>query len=413
MKDFEPKNDCRVCCGSNLETYLDLGETPLANSFLSIEQLDQPEKKYPLEVNFCHDCDFSQLSGVVDPKILFENYVYFSSGMPALPKHFRDYATEITQRFVEGRGGRVIEIGSNDGLLLGAIQNLGPQVLGVDPATNIVQVANSRGVPTMNAFFGQEVAQEIVSTKGQADVIIGNNVVAHINDYEDLMGGVTTLLQPGGAFVFEAPHLLDMFQNLAFDTVYHEHLSYLSVGPMSRLMQRFGMEIFDVKSFPVQGNSIRVYASQTGARPVQESVEQFITQEKATGMTDIKQYHNLAGRIGQMKTQVVDLLTSLKQDDVRIAGYGAPAKGNTLLNYYGIDQRTLDYATEELPSKIGLYTPGTHIPVIDMSQARQIPPDFYLLLAWNYKGPILEKEAEFRRNGGKFIMPIGEEIEVI
>ncbi len=403
---------CRMCKSERLSQFFDLGETALANSFLRQKDLNKPEPKYPLRVFFCEDCNLSQLIHIVEPEVLFRNYVYFSSGMPALPEHFQNYAKEVINNFVVSKDDLVVEIGSNDGLLLSAIKNLGAKVLGVDPAENIVRVANERGVETLSEFFNEKLAGEIVKKYGRARVIIGNNVVAHIDNHHDLMKGVSTLLAEDGVFIFEAPYFVDMFENFTFDTIYHEHLSYLSVRPLLKLFSQFGMEIFDVKIFPVQGRSIRCYAGKTGKREIQPSVVELIKKEEKMGLDKFSTYLKLTSDVEEMKNKTRVLLKSLKNQGKKISTYGAPAKGNTLLNYYGIGADILDYATEELPSKIGFYTPGTHIPVIHIEEARKNPPDYFLLLAWNYKDAILKKEEALRKAGVKFIMPIGK-IEIL
>ncbi len=410
---FETNTKCRICKSEHLSQFFDLGETALANSFLKKEELNKPEPKYPLRVFFCEDCGLSQLGDVVDPSVLFRNYVYFSSGMPKLSDHFRNYAEEVVNNFITSKNDLVIEIGSNDGILIGAIKEMGTRILGVDPAENIAKVANERGIETIADFFSEKLANEIVEKYGQAKVMIGNNVVAHINDYQDLIKGVKTLLSDDGVFIFEAPYLIDMFENLAFDTIYHEHLSYLSVRPLKNFFEQFGLQIFDVKILPVQGNSLRVYVSRLGKYIVKLSVEEYLKKEKELKMDTFEAYKELARRASELKERVLTTLRGIKNDGKKIAAYGAPAKGNTLLNYFRIGPEILDYATETLPSKIGLYTPGTHIPVIDIEDARKNPPDYYLLLAWNYKDIILEKEKDFRERGGKFIVPVGKEIEII
>ncbi len=404
---------CRMCKNKNLKLFFDLGETALANSFLPKEALDKPEPKYPLRVFFCENCGLSQLVDVVEPEILFKNYVYFSSGMPVLPEHFKNYSEEVVNSFMKSKDDLVVEIGSNDGLLLNAVKNFGARVLGVDPAKNIAKIANERGVETIAEFFNEKLAGEIVKKYGKAKVIIGNNVVAHINDHHDLIRGISNLLEDDGVFIFEVPYLVDMFENYTFDTIYHEHLSYLSVKPLTKLFNQFGMELFDVKIFPMQGNSIRGYAGKIGRHRVLKSIEELLKKEEAMGLNDFSTYLKLANDIAEMKKKVFEILNNLKKQGKKIAAYGAPAKGNTLLNYFGIGPEILDYATEALPSKIGLYTPGTHIPVVNIEEARKNPPDYYLLLAWNYKDAILEKEKDFREGGGKFIVPVGKEIEII
>jgi len=383
----------------------------LANSFLKKEELNNPESKYPLRVFFCEDCGLSQLVDVVDPSVLFRNYVYFSSEMPVLPEHFKNYAEEAVNNFVKSKNGLVVEIGSNDGLLLGAIKNLGARVLGVDPAENIAKIANERGVETIPDFFNEKLAKEIKEKYGPAKVMIGNNVVAHIDNHYDLISGVSTLLADGGVFMFEAPYLVDMFENYTFDTIYHEHLSCLSVRPLVNLFKQFGMELFDVKLFPVQGNSIRGYAGKTGQHAISMRIGELLEKEKSMGLNDISTYFKLVDDVDEMRKKVLTILKDLKLQGKKISGYGAPAKGNTLLSYYGIGADILDYVTDET-TKINLYTPGTHIPVIDIKDARKNPPDYFLLLAWNYKDAILKKEEDFRKNGGKFIMPVGK-VEIL
>ncbi len=397
-----------MCGSTNLELIIDLGETALANSFLKKDELTKEEQKYPLRVFFCRDCYLCQLTEVVDPEILFRNYVYFSSGMPILPKHFKDYADEAFDRFVSSKDDLVVEIGSNDGLLLLAIKNRGARVLGIDPAVNIAKVANSRGVETIPEFFNKQLAESLVNNYGHAKVMIGNNVVAHINDHQGLVQGVKKLLTEDGVFIFEAPYLVDMFENYTFDTIYHEHLSYLAITPLKKLFEKYDMEIFDVKIYPVQGNSIRVFVGNRGKHPVFKSVRELLNKERDLKLDSLKTYQKLARQIAEMKENVKSIMLDLKKSGAKIAGYGAPAKGNTLLSYYGVGNDILDYLTEALPSKIGLYSPGTHIPVIDIEDARQNPPDYFLLLAWNYKDAILDKEKEFLKKGGKFIMPVGE-----
>ncbi|KKS44893.1 hypothetical protein A2567_01905 [Candidatus Azambacteria bacterium RIFOXYD1_FULL_42_11] len=404
--------NCRMCNSRNLKPFFDLGETALANSFLKKEALDKPEPKYPLKVFFCEDCGLSQLVHVVEPEILFRDYVYFSSGMPTLPEHFKKYAKEAVNDFVSSKDDLVVEIGSNDGLLLGAIKNLGAKVLGVDPAKNIAKVANERGVETLPEFFSEKLAGEIAAKYGKAKVMIGNNVVAHIDNHHDLVKGVSALLANDGVFMFEAPYIVDMFENYTFDTIYHEHLSYLSVRPLVNLFKQFGMELFDVKVFPVQGNSIRGYAGKSGQHEISPRVAELLQKEKLMKLDKLETYLKLASDIKEMNQKVITVLRELKAKGKRIAGYGAPAKGNTLLSYFGIGPDILDYATEALPSKIGFYTPGTHIPVVNIEDARKNPPDYFLLLAWNYKDVILNKEESLRQKGVKFIMPVGK-IEIL
>ena len=400
------QTNCRICKSVNLVEFLNLGEQPLANAFLDQQSLDKAEPKYPLRVAVCVSCGLCQLLDIVAPEVLFRDYIYFSSGMPS-STHFQNYAEEIVSYFLPRKGGLVVEIGSNDGHLLRLIKDTGADVLGIDPALNIVEIANKRGIETIGDFFSTDIASKIIKQKGPAQVIIANNVVAHIDDYDDLFEGIRLLLAEDGVFIFEAPYLMDMFENLAFDTIYHEHLSYLALSPLIRLFPKFGMEIFHVDIFPVQGNSIRVYAGRYGRRAIRFSVFELMTKENRMKLKDTATYFALAERIKNLKEEVVNLLVQLKKQGKKIYGYGASAKGNTLLNYFSLGPEIIECVTEELPSKIGLYTPGTRIPIIDIREARKNPPDYYFLLAWNYKDAILNKEAEFLADGRKLIMPVG------
>lgn len=395
-----------MCGSAKLYKFLDLGEQPLANAFLEKEDLYKPEPKFPLEVYLCEDCSLAQLIHVVNPELLFRNYVYFSMGMPKLSSHFREYAEDAVDRFATDPEQLVVEIGSNDGILLSSIKDR-VRVLGIDPARNIAAVANERGVETLPEFFGEQLAEEVREKYGPARIIIGNNVVAHINDHRDLLRGVKILLDNDGVFIFEAPYLADMFDNLTFDTIYHEHLSYLAVRPLARLFAEHGMEVFDVRTYPVQGLSLRVYAGLPGRHAVESSVARYLAEEERRGFHKFETYQELARRVANLKEEVVGLLRGLKAAGKRIGGYGAPAKGNTLLNYYNIGPDLLDYLTEEMPSKIGRHSPGMRIPVVHIEESKKNPPDAYLLLAWNYHKAIAEKEADFRARGGKFVMPIG------
>ena len=400
-----------MCGSTNLHKFLDLGAQPLANAFLTKEQLGEPEPMYPLEVYWCAGCSLAQLIHAVDPSVLFRDYVYFSMGMPKLSSHFKEYAEDAVSRFVTDKNQLVVEIGSNDGILLHSIKDR-VRVLGIDPARNIAKVANERGVETLPEFFSEELAKKVRTTYGPARIMIGNNVVAHINDHHDLLRGASALLDEDGVFIFEAPYLVDMFENLTFDTVYHEHLSYLAVRPVVKLFVAHGLEVFDVKTFPVQGVSLRVYAGFPGRHTVSPSVQVLSEDEQRRGLGSFEAYGELARRIADLKEEVNARLRALKKSGKRLAGYGAPAKGNTLLNYYKIGPAVLDYLTETLPSKVGSYSPGTHIPVIHITEARKDPTDHYVLLAWNYLKTILEQELEFKKRGGTFVIPVGHTREM-
>lgn len=405
--DIKRRTRCRICGSERLRKYLDLGEMPPANAFLAAEDLSRAEPRYPLRVFFCETCGLSQLGDVVAPGVLFRDYAYLTSVMPHASSHWRAYTDEIAARFVRP-GKLVVELGSNDGLLLSFLRERGARILGVDPAENVAAIANGRGLPTIVDFFSTALAASIRAQHGPASAVLANNVVAHIDDHRDLMAGVCALLGDGGVFIFEAPHILDIREGLRFDTVYHEHLSYLSLRPIMGLLDAFGLEAFDVKTLPVQGTSFRVYSGRRGEHPISPAVAELLAVEERQGLHRFDTYAGMARGVEQLKTEVVTLLRGLKQHGKRIAAYGAPARGNVLLNYFGIGRDLLDHATEELPTKVGRYTPGTHIPVIPVEESRKNPPDYYLLLAWNYLDAVLEKERAFRERGGKFILPVGD-----
>jgi len=395
---------CRICHSQNLTKVLDLGSQPLANAFLRFNDLGASEPTYPLEMYVCVDCYLAQLIHVVDKEVLFTDYIYFSSSMPKLSDHFKKYAEDIIARFLEPND-LVVELGSNDGILLHLFKDHAFRILGVDPAKNISTFANACGIPTIADFFNESLAGYINKIAGQAKAIIGNNVVAHINDYQDLGRSIKTLLHSEGVFVFEAPYLIDMFENLTFDTIYHEHLSFLAVYPLTRLFKQFDLEIFEVQIVSAQGQSLRVFVGHTGAHPIDASVAACVDREISFGLHKLETYQNWAKKIVESKKRVVQLLRNLKAQGKRLAAYGAPAKGNTLLNYYDIGPNLLDFVLDELPSKQGLYTPGQHLLVVDHQTADKRAPDFYLLLAWNYLKVILKKEDPFVARGGAFILP--------
>lgn len=397
---------CRVCTGNNFQQVLSFGPTPLANSFLTEQQLDQDELYFPLDVYFCHSCTFLQLGHVVSPELFFDNYVYVSSTSPVFINHFKNFAQDIFARFDLHSKSLVVDIGSNDGILLSPFKSLGVRVLGIEPAANIAKAANDAGIKTMNAYFSTGLAKKIASRYGKAKVITATNVFAHIDDLEEVIKGLQTLLQKDGIFIMETPYLIDFIEKNYFDLVYHEHLSYWSVKTLLTLFKRFDMNIFDVQKVDVHGGSIRVFISRNGSKNKKTNrVEKFIKQEEKKKLHQIETYKAYAKRILINKVKLLILLTQLKGKGKTIAGYGAPAKGNTLLNYFGIGTDILDFVIDDSPLKQGLYTPGTHIPVVSSKMLNRDNPDYILILAWNFAQSIMIKYQNFRENGGKFIIP--------
>lgn len=402
---------CRICESRELIKFLDLGNQPLANSFLRTEKEFKTEERYPLQVCFCNQCHLVQLSVVVSKEKLFSDYIYFSSGMPKLSNHFKAYAEEVTDRFLEPND-FVVEIASNDGILLKFFKDKGYRTLGIDPAVNVVRIAEQFGVRTLENFFSEKLAKQIAKDEGKAKLILANNVVAHIDDHQDLMKGVRTLLAPDGVFVIEAPYLVDMFENLTYDTIYHEHLSYLALRPLKRLFENFDMEAFDMEINIVQGKSLRIFVGHRGKHKITTNINKYTELELSMKMDSLKVYKQLANKIAKQKKQLRKLLNDLRRQGKKIASYGAPAKGNTMLNYCNIGTDVLDYALEDLQVKQNMFTPGMHIPTVSADYAHSHEPDYYLMLAWNYEKQILEKEQDFLKKGGKFIIPV-EGIKII
>ena len=402
---YSHNTKCRICQSEDLTKFLDLGDQPLANSFIKNKEGFATEKTYPLAVYFCGDCNLAQLLDVVDKEEMFSDYIYFSSGMPKLSNHFKLYAENVMDRFLE-QGDFVVEIASNDGILLKFFKDFGYKALGVDPARNVVNVAEKIGVETLADFFSENLGADIAKKYGKAKVVLANNVVAHINDHHDLVKGLNNLLDEDGVFVLEAPYLIDMFENLTYDTIYHEHLSFLAVRPLKRLFEQYEFEIFDVETPEVQGISLRVFIGRKGKHDVSSNVQKMIDKELELRLDSADAYKELAQKVEVQKNDLVALLNDLKSSGKKIAAYGAPAKGNTMLNYCSLGVDVLDYALEDLSAKQNMFTPGMHIPTIDSVCAHENLPDYFLMLAWNYQKPILEKEQEFLKNGGKFIIPV-------
>lgn len=398
---------CRVCRSSELTKFLDLGFTPPADDFLRPDRLKEPETYYPLEVLICNDCNLVQLSYVVPPELLFQKeYPYESSTTEIGRKHYYSLARDVSSRYRLGPKDLVIDIGSNVGVLLAGFRENGVRVLGVEPAKDVCATANKSGIETINEFFSESLARNIVKTKGKARVITGTNVVAHINDLHALVRGLDVLLTEKGVFVFEAPYLLHLLERLEYDTIYHEHLSYLSVSPMKRLFNQFGMEIIDLQEVSIHGGTLRYFVTRRNDHPTSPVVDEYLEMETDKKIYEIDFLNNFARSVESHRDELVWLLKSIKRQGKRIAGVSAPAKGMTLLNYCRIGAETLDFLTEKAALKIGKYSPGTHIPVVPDSKLLEQMPDYALLLAWNFAEEIIKNLDAYRQKGGKFIIPI-------
>ena len=396
------RSRCRICQADALQNVLDLGIQPLANSFIAPDEAGKPEARYPLELARCASCGHVQLSLTVPPEIMFRNYLYVSGTSDTIPAHFAAYAKDVAERFVP-KGGLVVEIGSNDGTLLRAFDRDSVRVLGVEPARNIAAMANAAGIPTLEEFFGEAIARDIAAKHGRASAIIGNNVVAHIDDLHGLMNGVSALLEERGVFVAEFPYLVDLLEKTAYDTIYHEHLSYFSVGSIVDLAARHQMKVVDVRRVGVHGGSIRVFISRDG-EPSSE-VTKLVALEKAMRLRDGAPLDAFVEAVHRQREDLMRVLADIRTSR-RIAGYGAPAKGNTLLNYCEIDRSVLDFIVDRSPLKHGLLTPGTHIPVEPPERLLASDIRDTLLLAWNFADEILRQQEAYRSRGGRFIVPI-------
>ena len=403
---FRRLDACRACGGGPLKPFLDLGETPLANAFVTQTTVDETEARYPLEVVFCGRCALVSLSGVVDPEVMFRDYIYVSGTSDTMPRHFADLGAEVVDRFA-GDHGLVMEIGSNDGTLLKAVKAHGARVLGVEPATNIATLATRAGIETVNDFFSGALARRLRASHGPARAVLANNVVAHVDDVRDLVGGVHDVLAPDGVLVMEVPYLVDLLDRVEYDTIYHEHLSYFALAPLARLLASGGLSVFDVKRVAVHGGSLRVYASRD-ARPATGAVGELRAFERERQLDTLTPYEAFAERVRGQREALVGLLRRLRAEGKRVAGYGAPAKGNTLLNFCGIDTALLEYTVDKNPRKQGLFTPGMRLPVRPVETLMSDRPDYVLLLAWNFADEILRQQAAYREAGGRFILPMPE-----
>lgn len=398
---------CRICQKESLVKFLDLGFTPLADDFLSSDRLNEPEVYYPLEVFICNNCSLAQLGYVVPPEILFQrDYPYVSSTTKTGVEHFHAFAKEASSKFGVGSNDLVVDIGSNVGVLLQGFKDQGADVLGVDPAPYICEIARSNGIETMNEFFNEEVALAITQTRSRAKIVTGTNVIAHINDCHALVRAVDILLAGKGVFIFEAPYLVNLIDNLEYDTIYHEHLSYLAVKPMIKLFRQYGMEIIDVKEVSIHGGSLRYFVSRENNYPVSQNVSILVEMENNKRIYEMETLSKFAKSVKENRDELTWMLKSLKHNGKRIAAVSAPAKGMTLLNYCKIGTDILDFITEKTSLKVGKYTPGTHIPVVPDSELVKQLPDFALLLAWNFADEIMRNLDDYRKAGGKFIIPI-------
>jgi SAM-dependent methyltransferase len=398
---------CRVCGSSNLNQVLDLGETPLADRLVTEQSLNEPEPYCPLTVVFCSDCSLMQIIETVDPKLLFgSNYPYYSSVSPVLLDHFRGSVKEILSRRAIGAQSLVVELASNDGYLLKNYVTRGVPVLGVDPASGPAQRAREAGVNTLNDFFTIALAEKLVGEGVAADVIHANNVLAHVSDTNGFVAGIAMLLKDDGEVVIECPYLRDLIEHCEFDTIYHQHLCYFSVKAIQTLFQRHGLYVNRVLRTAIHGGSLRLFL---GKRQTPDpSVTQVLGEERAAGMHDVAYYREFAGRVTALRDRLRGILNELHAQGKTVVGYGAAAKGTTMMSIAGIDRSDLGYIVDRSKFKQGRYMPGNHVPIESVELLARDRPEFVLLLSWNFAEEIIRQQAEYRARGGKFIVPVPE-----
>lgn len=394
---------CYICKQDKLATFLNLGAQPPSDAFLRVEDLVKPEITFPLEVMVCKNCFLVQLGYAVDPELLFRDYVYTSGTNNSLRVNFKNLVDYLVGRFSLTSADLAVDIGSNDGTLLENYLPHGVKVLGIDPSS-VASIAIKKGLPTMVDFFNEEVAIQALEKYGSAKIITATNVFAHVDALDSLMNGIVRLLADDGVFISESHYLLDLVTKMQYDAVYHEHLRYYSLKPLKLLFENFGMEIIDAEKITTHGGSIRVYAAKKGSHPVAPAVQERIKEEEEAGLYKLETFIDYGKKVQDTKLTLLQMIVELKRDGKRVVGIGAPAKGNTLLNYCRLDPDLIDYLVEKSALKIGLFAPGTHIPVVAEEKLFSEQPEYGLLLSWNIADELIPKirNAGFK---GKFIVP--------
>ena len=401
---------CRFCGAGLRHTFVDLGMSPPCEAILERAQLNQMEAFYPLHVFVCDQCFLVQLREYVAPKDIFTEYAYFSSYSDSWLAHAKAYTKLMIERFKLNTQSQTVELASNDGYLLQYFVEAGIPVLGIEPAANVAKVAIAKGVPTLVKFFSAELAGELVHEGTQADLLVGNNVLAQVPDLRGFVKGMKTLLKPKGTITLEFPHLMRLIEENQFDTIYHEHFSYFSFLTVQKVLAEFSLTAFDVEELPTHGGSLRIYArhEQNYSRPVTPRVQELAKREEKAGFTRLETYFSFADKVKESKRKILEFLIRVKREGKSVAGYGAPGKGNTLLNYCGIRSDFLDYTVDRNPYKHGKFLSGTHIPVFDTGRLRETKPDYVLILPWNLKKEISEQLSYVRQWGGKLVVLIPE-----
>jgi len=401
------RTSCRGCAGRDLPVVLSLGKMPLANAFLDSPDQFADEPAYDLDLHFCPACSLVQLTEVIHPEALFRNYVYVTGFADTIVEHNRAYAAAVGNQLHLSASDLVLEIASNDGSLLKCFREMGVRTLGVEPALNIAEAARQAGIETVPEFFNSHLAPRLRASYGPAKAVIGNNVLAHVDDTLDFLTGCAHMLDKGGLVITEFPYLRDFIDRLEYDTIYHEHLCYFSVNSLLRLCDAAGLVIVRIDRSRIHGGSIRMYAGRKeevgGSSP---EVLELAREERELGLADLARFRQFAADVGKTRAALLELLEKLRRDGKTVAAYGAPAKGNTLLNYCGIDTRRIAFTVDRNPWKVGKFTPGMHIPVLPVSALLERRPDYVVILAWNFAEEIMAQQQSFRDAGGRFIIPI-------
>lgn len=404
---FTVRKTCRFCHSKKLVSLWSFGKTPLANSYLTKQQLKKPEPFVPLEVYKCQTCHLVQLLHVVDPTILFGHYLYVSSTSPSFRQHFVEYAATLKKRFNLKPNDLVVDVGSNDGILLKPLKKNKVRILGIEPAANIARTANQEGIPTISEFFTPALAKKLRRTHGPAKIISANNVFAHTDTIDVFVQAIKELLTDDGVFVFEVQYLGDLLKNNIFDIVYHEHVCYYHVHPLLPFFARHGLQVFDVERQNVHGGSIRVYVQrQSGPYTSTARLKNILAEEKAAKLNSLAPYKAFGNRIKKNKRALHALLRQLKHQHKRVVGYGAPAKATTFMYALDLTAKHLEYIIDDSPLKQNLYMPGTHVPIVPASKLYTDKPDVVLILAWNFATPIMATHQAFTKQGGQFIIPV-------
>ena len=402
------KTCCRLCESKNIKRGLSLTPTPPGNNFLTKDNLNLVEETFPLELDFCNDCFHIQLGHVVDPEFLFQNdYSYVSSTSRVFVEHLKNYADSMISLLKLNQGSLVIDIGSNDGTCLSFFQDKGMEVLGVDPAESIAQLANNNGIKTINNFFNEEIAQEIKENYSLPRLITSHNACAHIDDLMSVINGVDNLMGDETIFVMEVGYFVDVFQNKWFDTIYHEHVDFHTVAPLKKLFHSVGMEIFSIERIEPQGGSIRVMVQRKhGTFQIDESVEDLISLEASLGLNKVDTLHLFEQEINTLRTKFKNMIKQLKEDGKSIAAFGAPTKATTLSYHFDLEHEDVDFIVDDNPLKQGLYSPGKHIPVYDSASIYEKKPDILIILAWNFAEDIMKKHKKYGEEIGSFLIPM-------